>query len=124
MSIEKRSEDPRILAEEITKILDSKKANNIKVLKIDDKTVIADYFVICNGNSNTQVKALAGEVEEKLQETGISPCHIEGYNEAVWTVLDYGSVIVHIFNRESRDFYKLEKLWSDAEDVDISGILI
>lgn len=116
--------DPRALAEEITKILDAKKARDIKLLRIDDKTVLADYFVICGGNSNTQVRAIAGEVEEKLTEMGITPHHIEGYNEAIWTVLDYSSVIVHIFNREARDFYKLEKLWSDAEDIDISSLLI
>ena len=117
-------EDPRALAEEITKIVDSKKAKDIKLLRIDDKTIIADYFVICGANSNTQVKAIAGEVEYKLEEQGIKPHHIEGYNEAVWAVLDYSSVIVHIFNREARDFYKLEKLWSDAEDIDISNLLV
>lgn len=116
--------NPRALAEEIVKILDAKKARDIKLIKIDDKTIIADYFVICGGNSNTQVKALAGEVEFKLEEMGINHHHIEGYNEAVWTVLDYSSVIVHIFNREARDFYKLEKLWADAEDIDISSLLI
>ena len=115
---------PRTLAETIVKILDTKKARNIKLLRIDDKTVLADYFVICGGNSNTQIRALAGEVEEKLAEIGITPHHIEGYNEASWTVLDYSSVIVHIFSREARDFYKLEKLWSDAEDIDISELLI
>ncbi|MBE6670919.1 MAG: ribosome silencing factor [Ruminococcaceae bacterium] len=115
---------PRELAEVIVKTLDEKKANNLKLLRIDDKTILSDYFVICGGNSNTQIRALAGEVEKKLEEMGIAPHHIEGYNEATWTVLDYGSVIVHIFSREARDFYKLEKLWSDAEDIDISGLLI
>ena len=115
---------PRELAEFIVKTLDAKKAKNIKLLRIDDKTVLADYFVICGGNSNTQIRALAGEVEEKLEENGISPHHIEGYNEASWTVLDYSAVIVHIFSREAREFYKLEKLWSDAEDIDISDLLI
>ncbi len=115
---------PRMLAEFIVKTLDAKKARNIKLLRIDDKTVLADYFVICGGNSNTQIRALAGEVEEKLEEMGIEPHHIEGFNEASWTVLDYSSVIVHIFNREAREFYKLEKLWSDAEDIDISDLLI
>ncbi|MBR5313910.1 MAG: ribosome silencing factor [Clostridia bacterium] len=125
MSTENKNlENPRVLAEEITKILDAKKANGLKLLRIDDKTVLADYFVICGGNSNTQVRALAGEVEEKLAEMGLNPHHIEGYNEAVWTVLDYCSVIVHIFNREAREFYKLEKLWSDAEDIDISSLLV
>ncbi|MBE6718174.1 MAG: ribosome silencing factor [Ruminococcaceae bacterium] len=115
---------PRELSDIIVKTLDEKKANNLKLLRIDDKTILADYFVICGGNSNTQIRALAGEVEKKLEEMGITPHHIEGYNEATWTVLDYGAVIVHIFSREAREFYKLEKLWSDAEDIDISGLLI
>lgn len=124
MNTEIKELTPRELAEYIVKTVDAKKAKNIKLLRIDDKTVLADYFVICGGNSNTQIKAIAGEVEEKLNELGISPHHIEGYNEGIWTVLDYSSVIVHIFSREARDFYKLEKLWSDAEDVDISSLLV
>ena len=115
---------PRELAEFIVKTLDAKKAKNIKLIKIDDKTILADYFVICGGNSNTQVKALAGEVEEKLNEIGLAPHHMEGYNEGIWTVVDYCSVIVHVFGREAREFYKLEKLWSDAEDIDISELLV
>ncbi len=124
MTNENKNPTPRELAEEITKALDGKKARNIKVLKIDDKTILADYFVICCGNSNTQIRALAGEVEEKIKEIyNISPLHMEGFNEATWTVIDYASVIVHIFSREARDFYKLEKLWSDAEEIDISSLL-
>ena len=122
--MENKELTPRELGEIIVKTLDAKKAKDIKLLRIDDKTVLADYFVICGGNSNTQIRALAGEVEEKLKEIGIEPHHIEGYNEASWTVLDYSSVIVHIFSREAREFYKLEKLWSDGEDIDISGLLV
>lgn len=122
--IETKELTPRELGEFIVKTLDAKKARDIKLIRIDDKTVLADYFVICGGNSNTQVRALAGEVEEKLKEIGIDPHHMEGYNEATWTVLDYCSVIVHIFSREAREFYKLEKLWSDGEDIDISGLLV
>ncbi len=115
---------PKMLTEEIVKILDSKKAKDIKALYVEEQTVLADYFVICCGNSNTQIRALAGEVEEKLKEINIEPHHIEGYNEASWTILDYGTVIVHIFSREAREFYKLEKLWSDSENIDISSLLI
>lgn len=114
---------PQTIAEEAVKILDSKKGHGIKMLKIPEKTVLADYFVICRGNSNTQVRALSGEVEEKLNEKGIKLLHTEGYNEGLWVVLDYGSVMVHIFNRESHEFYKLEKLWGDAEEVDINTFL-
>ncbi len=115
--------DPREIAIEAVKILDSKKAQEIKCLRIDDKTVIADYFVICRGSSNTQIRALAGELEEKMREKGVELLRDEGTNEAIWAVLDFGSVIVHIFDRASHDFYKLDKLWSDAEDIDVSELI-
>lgn len=115
--------DPREIAIEAVKILDSKKAQEIKCLRIDDKTVIADYFVICRGSSNTQIRALAGELEEKMREKGVELLRDEGTNEAIWAVLDFGSVIVHIFDRASHDFYKLDKLWSDAEDIDVSELV-
>ena len=108
------------IAGKIVNILDSKKAQNIKLLKVTDQTIIADYFVICTGNSNTQMKALADEVEYKLGLDGVKPQSIEGASEALWIVLDYSCVIVHIFNKETREFFKLEKLWCDAEDIDIS----
>lgn len=115
--------DPRDIAVLAVKILDSKKAQEIKCLRIDDKTVIADYFVICRGSSNTQIRALAGELEEKMRENGVELLREEGTNEAIWAVLDFGSVIVHIFDRASHDFYKLDKLWSDAEDIDVGEII-
>lgn len=111
-------------AEAIIRVLDSKKAHGIKLLHVENQTILADYFIICSGTSNTQIKALAGEVEEKLNLAGVAPKHIEGYNEATWILLDYSSVIVHIFNRETRVFYNLEKLWNDATEVDIKSILI
>lgn len=114
---------PRALAEEIIRLLDSKRARGIRLLHVENKTTLTDYFVICNGTSNTQLRALAGEVEEKLMERGIEPLHMEGYNEASWILMDYASVLVHIFNTETRSFYNLEKLWGDAEEVDISTLL-
>ena len=111
------------VAQEIAKILWTKKAKGIKILKVQDKTVLTDYFVICNGNSSTQLKGLAGEVEYQMGFCGIKPYGMEGYAEASWILIDYTSVIVHIFNRDTRDFYKLEKLWSEAEEVDISSLL-
>ena len=115
---------PFDLAEKIIRILDSKRAKNIRLLHVEDLTVLTDYFVICSGNSNTQIKALAGEVEFQLGEEGLPPFHIDGYNEGTWVALDFGAVIVHIFNRETRDFYNLEKLWGDSEEVDIKDILV
>ena len=105
------------------KALDSKRAEDIKVIGIRDLTVIADYFVIANGTSTTQTKALADEVEYKLKENGLMPLRIEGYQSANWIVLDYGSVVVHVFYKETRQFYNLERLWSDGEQIDISHLL-
>ncbi|MBO5295768.1 MAG: ribosome silencing factor [Clostridia bacterium] len=113
---------PEELAHAIFDVLDAKKAQNIKVLRVNDQTVITDYFVICTGNSSTQVKSLAGEVEYKLGLREVDPLHFEGRDNNGWIVLDYSSVIVHIFNRENRDFYQLEKLYGDAEPIAFVGI--
>lgn len=115
-------DDPEAIAHAIFDVLDAKKARDIKVLKVHDQTVIADYFVICTGNSSTQVKSLGGEVEYRLGLRGVDPTHFEGRDNNSWVVLDYSSVIVHIFSRESRDFYKLEKLYGDAEEIKFVGI--
>lgn len=121
--MDNNTNEPKIIAEKIIKILNDKKANNIKLLHVEKQTIIADYFILCSGTSNTQIKALAGEVEEQMKLMDIEPKNIEGYNEASWVLLDYSSVIVHIFNRETRNFYNLEKLWLDSVEVDISQIL-
>ena len=115
--------DSLALATSTAQILDSKKALDIEILKIEDLTTITDYFVIATGTSTTQIKALAGEVEVKLKEQGVTPLHVEGYDSATWILLDYGSVIVHIFHKESRAFYSLERLWSDAQKVSLEDIL-
>ena len=99
--------------------LDSKKAEEISVLKVDALTSITDYFVIAAGTSTTQVKALADEVEFRLKEAGLPPHHIEGYTQGNWIVLDFYQVIVHVFNEETREFYALENLWRDGTPVDI-----
>lgn len=105
---------------EIIKALDSKKAENIKAIKIADLTILADYFVIANGTSTTHTRGLADEVEFKLGEKGIRPDHIEGFDGASWIAMDYGDIIVHVFYKDTRKDYALEKLWSDGEAVDIS----
>jgi len=105
------------------KALDSKKGVGLKVLKVEDLTSIADYFIIANGNSSTQIKALADEVEFKLEQEGITVGHREGYSGGKWVLLDYGPVIIHIFHPETRDFYGLEKLWADAKEVDIKDYI-
>ena len=105
------------LAHAIFDILDAKKAENVQVLRVHDQTVITDYFVLCSGRSSTQVKSLGGEVEFKLGLRGVNPAHYEGRDNGNWVVLDYSTVIVHVFSRDSREFYNLEKLYSDAEEI-------
>lgn len=116
-------EDSRALAEEIVRILDANKAGQLKLLRVNDRTVMTDYFVICTGNSNTHIKSLSGEVEYKLGEKGIAHTGVDGYESGIWIVMDYTTVMVHIFNREQRDFFKLEKLWADAEDIALDNIV-
>ncbi len=111
------------LADKAIKVLDDKKAFNIKLLDVGNQTVIADYFVIACGSNNTQVNALADELEFKLGEAGFPSTRREGRGGADWIVIDYDSVIVHIFSRDARTKFNLEKLWADAEDIDINAIL-
>lgn len=106
---------PEELAEAIAMVLDDKKAKDVKVIKVGDKTIIADYFVLANGNSGTHVKALADEVEYKIGLAGVEPARSESGQGKEWRVLDYSSVIVHVFDREAREFYKLDKLYTDYE---------
>ena len=105
--------EPEVLAGAIAEILDNKKANDVKVIKVGDKTIIADYFVLANGNTSTHVRSLADEVEYKLSEAGVSAIRSDGGSGSSWRVLDYASVIVHVFDREAREFYKLDKLYTE-----------
>ena len=105
------------------KVLDSKKASDLKLLKIDSKTTIADYFVICSGNSSTQIKTLSDEVEYQLGVGKVPYVRLEGTDSDEWKVIDCHDIIVHVFSNEARGFYKLEKLWADAEEIDINSII-
>ena len=111
------------LTQKIAKILDSKKAMEIEAIRVHDLTIIADYFIIASGTSNTQVKALADEIEFQLSQFDIKPKKVEGYNTATWILLDYSNVLVHVFQQGTRDFYNLERLWSDGEKLDLSDII-
>lgn len=103
----------------MVKALDSKKGRDIEVLKVDELTSLTEYFIICTATSTTQVKALADEVEFQLKQNySVVPHHIEGHDGASWVLLDYGSVIVHVFLESARTYYGLEKLWKDATPVD------
>jgi ribosome-associated protein len=96
---------------------EDKKANDIQVLDVRGLTVIADYFLICSGNSDTQVKAIARAIEDKLAEEGIHPQKVAGKQEARWILMDYADVIIHVFHEEERKYYELERLWADAEKI-------
>ena len=104
------------------KALDDKKAKDIKVLKTDRQTVLADYFVICNGTSSTHIKALVDEVDKQLSEAGEPLIRREGLRSDIWVLMDFGCVIVHVFTDEARKFYNLERLWSDAETIEPSSL--
>ena len=106
----------------VVKILDTKKANSIKILKVENKTILADYFVLCSGNSSTQIRALADEVEYQLSRGALPHVRLEGTDSNEWKVIDCHDVIVHVFSNEAREFYNLEKLWADAEEIDISEV--
>ncbi len=93
--------------------LDNKKAFDILALNVADKTIIADWFIIASGRSTTQVKALCDELEEKAAERGLIVQRKEGYQEGRWIVVDFGTILVHIFHPEEREYYKLERLWAD-----------
>lgn len=95
----------------IEEVLDSKKAHDITNIEVGDKTIIAERFILCTGGSNTQVRALTDEVEFKTEQRGLSPLRVEGRDNNVWVIMDYGTVIVHIFSREARQFYNLDKLY-------------
>ena len=109
---------PREIAEIAVKALDSKRAKDIKLLYVEEQTVLADYYVLATGNSNTQINALSGEVEHKLTEAGVAVSHIEGHGNGTWVLMDYGTVAVHIFSREARDFYNLDKLYENTTAVE------
>lgn len=110
---------PENLKDKICEILDNKKAIDINILKVDQLTIVADYFIICTGRSNTQVRTLAEELIDKLENEGINAIHNDGVKEGKWAVVDYGSIMVHIFNDETRIFYCLEKLWSDGSNIQL-----
>ena len=109
---------PRELAAALAEIAENKKALDIRILKIYELTVLADFFVICSGTSTTHVKTLAEEMEFALKKRGVPPNHVEGRESGNWLLLDYGGVVAHVFQEETRTFYGLERLWGDAEQIE------
>ena len=112
------------VAYEVTKALDAKKGMDIKLLRITEVSSLADYFLICTGTSNTHVKTLCDYAEYTMEQLGEKLLGREGHRGNTWELLDYGSVVVHVFTEEAREFYSLERLWADAHQEDISGIII
>ncbi len=104
------------------KALDEKKAFDIQVIDIGDLSILGDFLVIATGTSTTHVNALADEVEFKLSEKGLEPSHIEGRNTP-WVLLDYGDMMVHVFMKDARNFYALERLWSDGKQLDTKDFM-
>ena len=103
------------LASQIAQIALSKKAQEICIMNLQDLSMVTDYFVICHGESEVQVKAIADAILEETGREGVRVWHREGYEHLHWVLLDYVDVVVHIFEKETRDFYRLERLWGDAE---------
>ena len=114
---------PKEIAIAVTKALDEKKGMDINLLKIDKVSSLADYFLICTGTSNTHVKTLCDYAELTLENLGETLLGREGHRGNSWELLDFGTVVVHVFTDEARKFYDLERLWADAENIDISDII-
>ena len=114
---------PQEIAYSVTKALDEKKGMNIKLLKIDKVSSLADFFLICTGTSNTHVKTLCDYAEYTFEQLGEPMLGREGHRGNTWELLDFGSVVVHVFTEEAREFYSLERLWADAEEIDLSEIV-
>ncbi len=114
---------PIEIVKAVVSTLDKKLARDIEVLKIEDITAISDYFVICTGTSNTHVKTLKEELEFQLEQKGERVHHIEGHGGDSWVLLDYLSVVVHVFTEEARNFYSLDRVWGDAERISIDQFI-
>ena len=115
--------ESNVLVKEIAKVLDEKKAVDIVAIKTEEVTIVSDYFIIASGTSNTHAKSLADDVEYEIKtRLGVDPEHIEG-RATGWILLDYGTVLVHIFTQDNREYYNLERLWADASSVDLSDVI-
>ncbi|MBQ7444806.1 MAG: ribosome silencing factor [Clostridia bacterium] len=101
-----------VMVEKIKKVLEDRKAKNIEVIPLADKTIVTDYFVIASGTSTTQLRGMADEVIAELKKEGVTPMGVEGYDSASWILIDFLDVVVHLFQQSEREFYNLEKLWS------------
>ena len=106
----------------VTGALDDKKAENIQLIDISQVSTLGDYFVIASGANANQVQAMADAVEEKLGRAGVPPRSVEGYDGAKWILMDYGDIIVHVFDRDTRSFYDIERIWRDGRSLNLKDI--
>ncbi len=115
-------EQSKLMAKLAYNALDDKKGEDIKVIDISEISVLADYFIIANGTNDSQVRALVESVEEELDKAGFEVKQREGYGLGSWVLLDFGSIIVHVFDKENRLFYDLERIWRDGKAVDVENL--
>ena len=115
-------ERAKLMAQLAFKALDEKKGEDIKVIDISKVSILADYFIIANGNNESQVRAMVDSIEEELGKDGYELKQREGYDTGSWVLLDFGDIIVHVFDKENRLFYDLERIWRDGREVDISEV--
>ncbi len=108
----------------IYKALDDKKGEDIKILDIHEVSILADYFIIAHGNNSNHVTAMIDEVQDKLCEAGYDEAKLEGYGDGTWVLMDFGRVVVHVFQKEARLFYDLERIWSDSRQVSLDDIKV
>ena len=111
-------EESMKMVQTVYRALEEKKGESIRILDISKISVLADYFVITNGTNDSQVKALVDNVEEKMHKAGYAAKETEGHRSGAWVLIDFGDVIVHIFDRENRQFYNLERIWNDGKRID------
>lgn len=116
--------EPLDLAKFCVETLYKKNASDIKLFKVDEQTIIADYYVLCSGRATTHVNALSDEVEYQNRLNGVEMLRVDGRETGTWVLMDFGSVLVHVFTKEQRDFYKLEKLYNEENEIDIKELLM
>ncbi len=114
----KDTKDIKKLAGIVINALEDKKAEDIRVIDISEISILADYFIIANGSNSRQIQAFADEIEQKLAKEGCHLKQVEGYDSANWILLDFGDIIVHLFDQENRTFYNLERIWRDGKQID------
>lgn len=115
--------DVRKILEVAVKAADAKRAEDIIVLNMKGISLVADYFIICHGNSDKQVQAIAREIKEKAEEQNLLLKRMEGFDEARWVLVDLGDIVVHVFHKDERGYYNLERLWGDAPFENIQSVL-